>query len=246
MNGDRDDWRDRMALRGGPVVHTVARAGTVASAVFGTAIMIVVAALFASDPSEDLPWSTAFIGGLIVFMPIGSVLGALVGLPFQLAARSWLRNPTEAERRAARAAEAAAARELPPHGLRDDGRWAKSYEACARSVTAYHAVVATLPDGASREWFADVGETLDGELAEALRLARLGESLAPDDTAEPGDTACRVLDLLRTAETAFAETTEQAAEIALDLRDESDFVRVRAQLEVLAEQAPQLRGTDVG
>jgi hypothetical protein len=245
MDGDREDWQDRMALRGGPLMHTLARAGILASAVLGTIVMIVVAAMFASDPNEELPWGTAFIGGLIVFMPIGSVLGALVGVPFQYGARSWLRTPTEAERRAARAAEAAAALELPPHGLRDEGRWAVSYEACARSVTTYHAVVATLPEGASREWFADVGETLDGELAEALRLARLGESLEPDDDAEPGDTARRVLELLRTAETAFAETTEQAAAIALDLRDESDFVRVRAQLEILAEQAPQLRGTDV-
>jgi hypothetical protein len=97
-----------------------------------------------------------------------------------------------------------------------------------------------------RDWFAAVGETLDGELAEALRLARLGETLEPaDDGEEPGDTAQRVLGLLCTAETAFAETTERAAEIALDLRDESDFVRVRAELDVLAEQAPQLRGTDV-
>jgi hypothetical protein len=52
--------------------------------------------------------------------------------------------------------------------------------------------------------------------------------------------------MLGAAEKAFAETTERAATIALDLRDESDFERVRAQLDMLAEQAPQLRGTDVG
>jgi hypothetical protein len=108
-----------------------------------------------------------------------------------------------------------------------------------------------------KDWFADIGETLNGELAEALRLAQLGESLEPDDpdnTADPDDTADttetsetarRVLEQLQAAETAFAETTDRAATVALDLRHESDFVRVRTQLDVLAEQAPQLRGTDV-
>jgi hypothetical protein len=44
---------------------------------------------------------------------------------------------------------------------------------------------------------------------------------------------------------AFAETTERAASIALDLRDDSDFAQVRAQLDMLAEQAPQLRAADL-
>ncbi|WP_147263933.1 hypothetical protein [Prauserella sp. PE36] len=51
----------------------------------------------------------------------------------------------------------------------------------------------------------------------------------------------KVAELLRAAETSFAETTERAAAIALGLRDDSDFVRVRAQLDMLAEQAPNLR-----
>jgi acyl carrier protein phosphodiesterase len=51
----------------------------------------------------------------------------------------------------------------------------------------------------------------------------------------------KVLERLRAAKTSFAETTERAAAIALDLRRDSDFVRVRAQLDMLAEQVPQLR-----
>jgi hypothetical protein len=101
--------------------------------------------------------------------------------------------------------------------------------------------VATLSAGPGRDWLADIGTTLDAELAEALRLARLGESLEPDELTGPGETVYQVLDRLRAAKQSFAETTERAAEIALDLRKHSDFVHVRAQLDVLAEQVPQLR-----
>ena len=237
--GRRDDWRARMALKGGPISHAIARAGWLVFAVVGALAMVGVAVLYAANPGErgaDNGAAANFVGGLIVMAPIGAVFGALVGLPAQFAVRTWLRNPTAAERRAARA-------EVPEHGLRASGRWARSYETCARSVAAYHEVVATLPHGAGREWLAGIGETLDEELAESLRLARLGESLEPGD-GELDGTALRVLDRLRAAETSFAETTERAAAIALELRDESDFVRVRAQLDVLAEQTPHLRTSD--
>jgi hypothetical protein len=127
-------------------------------------------------------------------------------------------------------------------GGRASGRWARSYETCARSVAAYHEVVATLPDGAGRDWLTGIGETLDEELSESLRLARLGESLEPDADELDG-TALQVLDRLRAAEKSFDETTERAAAIALELRDESDFGRVRAQLDMLAEQTPHLRAS---
>jgi len=70
--------------------------------------------------------------------------------------------------------------------------------------------------------------------------ARLGENLELRDGKLDG-TALRVLDRLRAAERSFAETTERAAAIALELRGSSDFVRVRAQLDMLAEQTPHLR-----
>ncbi len=238
--GKRDDWRARMALKGGPISHAIARAGWFVFAMLGALAMVGVAALYAANPGErgaDNSTAANFVGGLIVMMPIGAVIGALIGLPAQFAARTWLRNPTEAERRAARAAEP----KLPSHGL--SGRWARSYETCARSVTAYHEIVATLSEGAGRDWLAGIGKTLDEELAESLRLARLGESLDPGD-GELDGTARRVLDRLREAEKSFAETTERAASIALELRDESDFVRVRAQLDMLAEQTPHLRASD--
>jgi hypothetical protein len=233
-----------MVVRGGPVTHAVARAGWLVFALLGVVAMIVVAVFFAADPGDDISTGAAFVGGLIVFIPIGAAIGALIGLPVQFAVRSWLRNPSPAERLAAREKEARAAR-LRASGLRPRGRWARSYRACAKSVTAYHAVLATLPDGAGRDWFAGIGETLDAELTEALRLAQVGESLDPGGGVEPDGTALRALELLRAAETSFADTTERAAAIALDLRDGSDFVRVRAQLDMLAEQAPQLRAADL-
>ena len=240
--GERDDWRTRMALKGGPISHAIARAGWLVFAMVGALAMVGVAVLYAANPGErgaDNGVAANFVGGLIVMAPIGSVIGALIGLPAQFAVRTGLRNPTEAERQAARAAQP----RLPSHGLREPGRWARSYETCAQSVAAYHEIVDTLPHGAGRDWLAGIGRTLDEELAESLRLARLGESLDPGD-GELDGTARRVLDRLREAEKSFADTTERAASIALELRDESDFVRVRAQLDMLAEQTPHLRGSD--
>ncbi|HEX2134164.1 MAG TPA: hypothetical protein VHH15_21690 [Actinophytocola sp.] len=236
------DWRARMALRGGPVTHVIARAGWLVFAVLCAVVMVGVAALYAANPGEhgaDNSTSANFVGGLVIFIPIGAAIGSLLGLPAQFAARSWPRTPTDLERRAARAAQEHATR-YATTGLRPSGRWARAYERCATSVTAYHAVVGTVREGAGRDWFTGIGETLDLELAEALRLARLGESLAPEATELDG-AALECADLLRAAETSFAETTERAASIALDLRDDADFVRVGAQLEMLAAQAPHLR-----
>lgn len=235
----RDDWRARMALRGGPLSHAIARAGWLVFAMVGVLAMVGVAALYAANPGEkgaDNATAANFVGAMIVLIPIGAAIGALIGLPAQFAARSWLRSPTDAEREAALAVPQG-------HGLRPDGRWAHSYEICARSVTAYHQVVKTLADGAGRDWLAGIGATLDDELAESLRLARIGENLENSDGRMDG-TALRVLDRLRAAERSFTETADRAAAIALELRGDSDFVRVRAQLDMLAEQAPQLRASD--
>lgn len=240
----RNDWRRRMAVRGGPLSHALARAGWLVFAILGAITMMVVAGFFAATPDPEISGAAAFVGALIVFTPIGAAIGALVGLPVQFAARSWLRNPSPAERLAAREKETRAAR-LRTTGLRPQGRWARSYRACAKSVTAYHAVVAALPDGAGRDWFAGIGESLDAELTEALRLAQVGDGLDPGGGGALDGTALRAMELLRTAETSFSDTTERAAAIALDLRDESDFIRVRAQLDMLAEQAPRLRKAEL-
>jgi hypothetical protein len=238
-----EDWRARMAVRGGPVNHALARSGWLVLGSLAALAMVVIAVVYATDPGADAVdngFAANLLGGLLVMVPLGGALGATLGLPVQYAARALLCTPTRAERRAARAVVAP----VPGADLRAGGPWSRAYENCARSVTAFHAVVATLPEGAARAWFDEIGATLDDELSEALRLARLGEGLAPDGT--PSGTALTVVDMLGAAEKAFAETTERAATIALDLRDESDFERVRAQLDMLAEQAPQLRGTDVG
>jgi len=228
-----------MALRGGAVSHAIARAGWLVFAMAGVLAMIGVAVLYTANPgarAADNAPAANFVGSMILLAPIGALVGAMIGLPAQFAARSWLRSPTEAERQAARAVPQG-------HGLRPDGRWARSYEVCARSVDAYHQAVSGLPDVAGRDWLAGIGATLDDELAESLRLARLGEKLELAD-GRMDETALRVLDRLRAAERSFTETADRAAAIALELRGDSDFVRVRAQLDMLAEQAPQLRASD--
>lgn len=218
-----------MAGSVGRVTRTLARAGWLLFATLGALAMIVVSVVYAADPAarDGDPAAATLIGALIVFMPIGAVLGTLVGLPAQFVARAVLRSRE-------RAVPAA-----PPRLLAPGGRWSDAYETCARSVRAFHTVTETVSPGAARDWFVRIGETLDGELTEALRLARIGESLAPDG--EPAGTALTAADMLATAAKTFAETTDRAAAIALELHDGSDFAQVQAQLDMLAEQAPQLR-----
>lgn len=106
MTGDKafEDWRARMVLRGGPMSHSIARAGWLVFGALGALIMVGVAALYAANPGEngaDNGAGANFVGGLIVMMPIGAVLGGLLGLLGQFGARSWLRTPTAAEIRRA-------------------------------------------------------------------------------------------------------------------------------------------------
>ncbi|MGH3877728.1 MAG: hypothetical protein ACRDSK_11915 [Actinophytocola sp.] len=234
----QDDRRPRAADRGGPVIQAFALAGWRIGAAAGTVLMMFVAVLIAtSDPVASLA------GLLIALIPIGAGLGAGAGLMAQSAARQRPLGSSATERRTARLASAQAA--ILEHELRPLGRWARFYDACARSVATYHEVVATVPNGPGRDWLADIGLTLDAELVEALRLARLGESLEPTEGTAPGETVYQVLNRLRTAKESFAETTERAAAIALDLREDSNFVQVRAQLDMLAAQAPRLRSGGV-
>jgi hypothetical protein len=232
----QDDRRRQPQARVGPLTQLLAEAGWLVCGVLGLVVMIMLAALVSGS-------AAALLGWFAVLAPIGVIGGTLGGLVAQNEARSRLLGPAAATGR--RAAREVAAKTtwtaIPGHSLRPYGRWARFYEACARSVARYHDIVNTLSGGPGRDWLARIGETLDAELAEALRLARLGESLEPDELTAPGETVYQVLERLRAAKQSFAETTERAAAIALDLREDSDFVHIRAQLDMLAEQVPQLR-----
>jgi hypothetical protein len=228
--GQYDD-RGRRTADTGPLTQVIAEAGWLVCGILGLVVMVLLAALVSSTPAD-------LLGTLSVLVPLGAVGGTLGGTVAQSAARARLLGlPAATQRHIA----PKTTQPTPVYGLRRHGRWERFYEACARSVATYHEVVATVSDGPARDWLAGIGATLDAELAEALRLARLGESLEPDELTGPGATVYKVLERLRAAKTSFAETTERAAAIALDLRRDSDFVRVRAQLDMLAEQVPQLR-----
>jgi hypothetical protein len=228
--GQFDDRR-RVAARTGRVTQVMAEAGWLVCGILGLVVTVLLAALVAGS-------AASLVGLLAVLGPIGVALGAAGGTAAQAAARARLLDPPATTERHA---TPKITRPMPLYGLRRHGRWERFYEACARSVATYHEVVDTVPHGPGRDWLVGIGTTLDAELAEALRLARLGESLEPDELTGPGETVYKVLNRLRAAKTSFAETTERAAAIALDLRRESDFVQVRAQLDMLAEQVPQLR-----
>lgn len=234
-------WRERMAVRGGRVSHALAASGWVVLGGLGAVCGLLVTLVYVLSGQEyGSSVAGRVIGGVILFVPAGFVLFAvLFGLPTQFAARAWLRTPSRVELDAARAAGADAPPAVP-EGLREGSRWADVFAGCARSVTAFHTVVGTLEHGPAREWFTGVGRTLDRELDEALRLARLGQSLETADR-PAGGTADEVAERLRQARAAFAETTERAAATALALGPRSDLAAVRAQLDMLAAQVPVLR-----
>lgn len=236
------DWRRRMRVRGGWPQHALARFGWL---VVGAAVGAVFAVfgLIGVAVSDDPTGPTGFGGAVAVvvgsFLLFGLPAALFVGLPVQYATRAWLRSPNADEREAMRVAQGQA-RSVQPPGLRAGSWWSGAYGDCVGAVTAFHAVVRTLPDGAARTWFTDIGRRLEWELDEALRLAQLGEGI---DSGAPGGSAARTIaDRLEGARAAFARTTDRAATIALDLRVDSGFDDVAAQLDVLAAQAPHLRG----
>lgn len=233
------DWRARMAVRGGRLTHAVAGSGFSVFGFLGAAVGMLFTLIYVlTGDGYDPSAGGRLVGGALLFVPMGFVLvGLLAGLPAQYAARSWLRTPSAAERRAAReAAEQAPTPE--PDRVRPGGSWGEAYEGCAGSVTAFHAVERTLDDGPARDWFTEMGATLDHELAAALRLAGLGESL---EAAGSEDAAGAVAERLQEARTALAGTVELATSTALDLRSHADLTDVRAQLDMLSQQAPNLR-----
>lgn len=236
------DWRRRMAVRGGKVSHTLAAHGWLVFLLAGVGVGILVGlAIFLNvpvkpgDPSPGVrAFASMFVGVIFCTPPV--VL--LLGLPAQVLARSYLRSASPAEQEAMRRATESAPASLPD-GLVAGSRWARAYSGCVGSVTAFHGVVRTVPDGAAKDWLHDIGRNLDAELAEALRTARMGESL---ESAGQGSEVARTVGArLEVARTAFHDTAELAASIALDLRVDSGFDDVRSQLDQLAAQAPHLR-----
>jgi hypothetical protein len=223
---------DRRQAARRAVTQVLAEAGPLVCGLLGLVVTVLFSAVVVGGSAG------ALLGLLAVLGPVGAVGGVVGGLRAQHAARERLLAPA---RRPVGEIDSTGWIALPVHDLRPHGRWARFYEACHRSVSRYHGIVATVAPGPGRDWLARIGETLDAELAEALRLARLGQSLEPDELTGPGETVYQVLLRLRAAKESFAETTERAAAIALDLRQDSDFVHVRAQLDMLAEQVPQLR-----
>lgn len=228
-NDTFDDWRARMALRGGPLSHAIARAGWLVFAILGALVMVGVAALYAANPGANAVSNGVganFVGGLIVMMPIGAMLGGLIGLPAQFATRSWLAH-----------ADRGGAPDSPGRtGTDGAGREAGDGTAPAGPLVTHLRVVrevgGALPQdhrdpagGRGQSLVREIGTSLDEQLNEALRLARFAESLDDGKEAPPTKTARKVAALLSKAEKSFAGT------------------QVRAQLDMLQTQSQTLKPT---
>src|SRR5699024_11027605 len=162
-------WRMGMRVRGGRITHTIARVGWV---VFG-AVGIVLAGAFAvlfgvTDDDPEIGVAPTVIGGMIVFLPLCVVPATLVGLGAQYGARAWLRTAPRVVSQRDRDEQELAA-QLDEAGLHGGTRWARHYTRCLRAVGGFHDIIDELPEGAASDWFGDIGERLDEQLAEALR-----------------------------------------------------------------------------
>ncbi|MDV6013016.1 hypothetical protein [Haloechinothrix sp. LS1_15] len=231
-------WQERTAVKGGPAVHAVARAGWAAGGALGAVLAPAVVALSGALGGAG---AGAVLAVLAVLVISGAVPGAVLGALAQHGARAWLCAPTEREREAERRVAARAER-LDAADLDPDGRWAGHYRGCASAVTSFHELVDTIPEGPGRRWLVDIGDRLDAELDEALRLARLGQQLERGEPAgDERDDVERIAERLRSAEADFAATTQRATRIAVDAAAETGLERLHAELDVLAAQAPQLR-----
>jgi len=241
QSGGQSQWQAGMQVRGGRVTHTLARVGWLVFGAAGIVLGGVVAVVFGlNEDDPDYGFAAAFLGGLILFVPICTVFTVLIGLGAQFGTRAWLRTAPPVVSQQQREQQELAA-QLADAGVRPDSRWGQHYANCLRAVSGFHDLVRELPDNAAGDWFADIGRTLDGQLAEALRLAKLGESLTAGSAGRnPSPTAVRIDQSLHAAVNAFNRTMERAASIALELHGEADFTRIRSQLDMLQQQAPQL------
>jgi len=222
----------------------------------GATLFLVIACV--SGMAEDDPGISklaAMIGFSIVMVPFGTVLGTIAGGFAQVIAVAC-RKPQPVM---VRPMMAPARTGLPPSGAFSPvsalqmapaspaglggGEWSRRYLRCRTSVRKFHAIVDATPPGPGRDWLMGIAADLNGELDEVLRLARYAHVLAPG----PGDgrepTAMRIAGLLADAERGFASTVSNAGRIAVDLTANPDLHRIQAELAVLVEQAPHLRGS---
>ena len=236
----------------GKVSTLIARSGLQLGAFIGAVAFMLLAVIGGiGDDDPDRGVAATIAGFAIVLVPIGVVLGLVFGLLARSAARSWSSTWRPS------AVDVRDRAHWPDHSHRPDhsrsadgggapegigaGLWADRYGRCAQSVRQFDAIVAACADSPGRDWLLGIAGDLSAELAEALRLARYGHALAPGGEWPAGSTPDRIAERLGHAEAAFAAMAGRAGAIAMDLGVDSDFGRIRTQLAVLAQQAPNLR-----
>lgn len=223
----------------------VARVGWPLGAVIGALValaLLVVSAL--RDPTVE----TGEIVVTVMFaLPIGAAPGAAIGGLMALVARRMRTPQPTVVEQAAEEPEPDDEPKLdltttPPTelwGLRDE-TFAGYYQRCWRSTLQIRDLTDTLAGGPAQDWMRDILADLERELHEVLRLARYGSILAGGHSSDE-PTLQRISDMLIEAEEAFVASARRASSIAVDLAAGYDLTGIRAQLDVLAKQAPHLR-----
>lgn len=223
--------------------HVFARSGWAICAVLCGLLFVL---MYIVDQVDDQELGKLIVGAIVVLFPLGGVIGAGIGWVVQMAARGVLRAagdwpPPEvaAGRHAQVAGPGAWPVPVPTVSPYDgmDGDFRADYRRCEAAVERFRAIVASAAESPAKDWLRGLAGDLDAELVEAGRLARLGSALARGNQS----TAAVPADQLKTAAASFDATAAQAGEIALTLAEGPEFERVRAQLDMLASQAPTLR-----
>lgn len=129
-------------------------------------------------------------------------------------------------------------------GLGSATQWSRVLARCEDTVRRFHELVDATEDGPAKDWLVLIAREVDDEFVEATRLAQLGHAVAANDHQAPTQadgTAKEILARLTSASRSFDETLDRAGEIVLDLTADTDFAQIRAYLEVLRAETPQLR-----
>ncbi|MBM7812617.1 hypothetical protein [Saccharothrix algeriensis] len=121
----------------------------------------------------------------------------------------------------------------PPAPAAVPDRWAALVARAELAVRRVHAVVATVPPSAAREWMVRIAAQFDGELGGVRRVADLGRALGAD---RDHPVSARLHAVVRD----FTAFEDEVGRVALQMFSRPSLDAVRVHLEMLERQLPHL------
>ncbi|WP_158845108.1 hypothetical protein [Saccharothrix deserti] len=191
----------------------------------GTVLMTILVmfglALPSSSDENDVPLVVTFVAAGMFGVVMGGVPGTLVGLVVGAVRR---RRPV---------LPPLPPPPPPPPAPPVNDRWAAMVGRCELAVRRVRAAVDTVPPSPAREWLERIAAQFDGELPNVRRIADLGRALGADQN---HPVARRMAAAVRD----FTSFEDEVGRVALQLLNQTSLDAVRAHLEVLEQQLPNL------